>query len=221
MDEAADLTPAVLLTKEQIASRVRELAEQISAEYAGRELLAIGILKGSWVFLADLVRLMTVAISVDFTMVLSYTGGGNTQTDLAMTRQKLYACPSDPAPFDPQCPAVYNVGGPTVNSYMVNGYFVWGFAESQVNKPAETIYIAERRSVAAGNPSQPPYCDDVYHPWWNPSNPVAPENDMDPVAGAIASRHNGGANYVFADTHAGFRKFEQTWSPPNVDHHTP
>ena len=155
-----------------------------------------------------------------FTMILPYTGA-KTATDLEMTRQKLYACPSDPVPFDPQCPAVYNVGGPTVNSYMVNGYFVWGFNESQVNRPADTIYIAERRSVSAGSPSQAPYCDDVYHPLWNPSNPVAPENDMDPVAGAIASRHNGGANYVFADTHAGFRKFEQTWSPPNVDHHTP
>ncbi len=86
MDEAADLTPAVLLTKEQIASRVRELAEQISAEYAGRELLAIGILKGSWVFLADLVRLMTVPISVDFTMVSSYgastESSGNVKTVL-------------------------------------------------------------------------------------------------------------------------------------------
>jgi hypoxanthine phosphoribosyltransferase len=67
--------PAVLLTKEQIAERVRELAEQISAEYAGRELLVVGILKGSWIFLADLVRLMTVPVTVDFIVASSYGAG--------------------------------------------------------------------------------------------------------------------------------------------------
>jgi hypoxanthine phosphoribosyltransferase len=72
MDEAANLTPAVLLSKEQIANRVRELAEQISADYAGREILAVGVLKGSWMFLADLVRLVTVPVKVDFMMASSY-----------------------------------------------------------------------------------------------------------------------------------------------------
>lgn len=77
MSERANLTPVVLLTKEQIAGRVRELAEQISAEYAGRELLVVGILKGSWIFLADLVRLMTVPVTVDFIMASSYGAGTN------------------------------------------------------------------------------------------------------------------------------------------------
>lgn len=70
--------PAVLLTEEQIAKRVRELAEQISADFAGRELLAIGVLKGSWVFLADLVRLITVPVVVDFLLVSSYGAGTST-----------------------------------------------------------------------------------------------------------------------------------------------
>jgi hypoxanthine phosphoribosyltransferase len=69
------VSPAVLLTKEQIAGRVRELAEQISADYAGRELLVVGVLKGSWIFLADLVRLITVPLTVDFTMASSYGSG--------------------------------------------------------------------------------------------------------------------------------------------------
>jgi len=69
------MTPAVLFTREQIAHRVRELADQISAEHAGRELLALGILKGSWVFLADLVRRMTIPVTVDFMMVSSYGAG--------------------------------------------------------------------------------------------------------------------------------------------------
>jgi hypoxanthine phosphoribosyltransferase len=77
MTEPTKLTPAVLLTEEQIARRVRELADQISAEYAGRELLVVGILKGSWVFLADLVRLMTVPVTVDFIMASSYGAGTN------------------------------------------------------------------------------------------------------------------------------------------------
>jgi hypoxanthine phosphoribosyltransferase len=75
VSERANLTPVVLLTKEQIAKRVRELAEQISVDFAGRELLAIGILKGSWIFLADLVRLVTVPVEVDFMMASSYGSG--------------------------------------------------------------------------------------------------------------------------------------------------
>jgi len=78
MSESSRQTPAVLLTKEQISSRVRELVEQISSDYAGRELLVIGILKGSWVFLADLVRLMTIPLTVDFMMASSY--GTNTES---------------------------------------------------------------------------------------------------------------------------------------------
>ena len=73
--EPCDPIPAVLLTKEQIAGRVRELAERISADYAGRELLVVGVLKGSWVFLADLVRLITVPVTVDFMMASSYGSG--------------------------------------------------------------------------------------------------------------------------------------------------
>jgi hypoxanthine phosphoribosyltransferase len=73
MSEPAN--PAVLFTEEQIAARVRELADKLSVEYAGREPLVIGILKGSWVFLADLVRLMAVPVFVDFMVVSSYGTG--------------------------------------------------------------------------------------------------------------------------------------------------
>jgi hypoxanthine phosphoribosyltransferase len=68
-------TPAVLLTEEQVASRVRELARQISADYKDRELLVVGLLKGSWIFLADLVRLVTIPVTVDFMMASSYGSG--------------------------------------------------------------------------------------------------------------------------------------------------
>ncbi len=75
MNEPIRPSPAVLLTKEQIDGRVRELAVQISTDYAGRELLAVGVLKGSWIFLADLVRFMTIPVTVDFMMASSYGSG--------------------------------------------------------------------------------------------------------------------------------------------------
>jgi len=51
---------------------VRELAEAISRDYAGREPLVVGILKGSWIFLADLVRQLTIPVFIDFMTVSSY-----------------------------------------------------------------------------------------------------------------------------------------------------
>ena len=51
------------------------MAEQISADYAGRELHVVGVLKGSWIFLADLIRLLTVPVTVDFMMASSYGEG--------------------------------------------------------------------------------------------------------------------------------------------------
>jgi len=77
--------PAVLLSKEQIASRVRELAEQISADYKGRELLVVGVLKGSWIFLADLVRLVTIPVTVDFMMASSYGAGTASSGEVKIT----------------------------------------------------------------------------------------------------------------------------------------
>ncbi len=59
----------------------------------------------------------------------------------------------------------------------------------------------------------------TYHPWFNdPSNPAG--NEMNPTAGAIATaRHGGGANYVFADGHAGWKRYGQTLAP--VNRHVP
>ncbi len=67
-----------LITEEQIRQKVGELARRISEDYAGRELLVVGILKGSWIFLADLVRQMTVPVVIDFMTVSSY--GKSTRT---------------------------------------------------------------------------------------------------------------------------------------------
>lgn len=62
----------ILITKENIKKRVRKLGEKISADYSGREILAIGILKGGWVFMADLVREIEIPVMCDFIGVSSY-----------------------------------------------------------------------------------------------------------------------------------------------------
>jgi hypoxanthine phosphoribosyltransferase len=64
----------VFLTKEQIAQRVTELGKQISADYAGREVVLVGVLRGCFIFMADLSRAMDLQVMVDFMEVTSYEG---------------------------------------------------------------------------------------------------------------------------------------------------
>ncbi|MBI3592043.1 MAG: hypoxanthine phosphoribosyltransferase [Nitrospirae bacterium] len=60
------------LTTEQIHDKITELAEMISRDYAGKEVLAIGILKGSFMFFADIIRALKISVSVDFIVASSY-----------------------------------------------------------------------------------------------------------------------------------------------------
>jgi len=62
----------ILFTEEQLKSRVAELGRQISQDYAGKEILTVGILKGAMIFLTDLVRKITVPTFFDFVAVSSY-----------------------------------------------------------------------------------------------------------------------------------------------------
>lgn len=68
----------VLVQPDELARRVRELGQQISADYAGREVVLIGVLKGATFFIADLMRQLTVDCVVDFMAVSSY--GSSTAT---------------------------------------------------------------------------------------------------------------------------------------------
>lgn len=62
----------VLLTEEMIAEKVAELGARITRDYEGKELLAVGILKGAVVFMADLVRAIDRPVEIDFMAVSSY-----------------------------------------------------------------------------------------------------------------------------------------------------
>ena len=62
----------IVLTESQIAERVASLGAEIAADYAGREPLLVGILKGSLVFVADLIRAIDLPVEVDFLAVSSY-----------------------------------------------------------------------------------------------------------------------------------------------------
>jgi hypoxanthine phosphoribosyltransferase len=65
----------VLFTEEQIEARIREVASEISARYAGRELKLIGVLKGSIFFLTALARHITVPVKIDFLAISSFGKG--------------------------------------------------------------------------------------------------------------------------------------------------
>lgn len=67
-----------LLTEKQIAQRVAELGRQISDDYKGKDLVLVGILKGAFVFLADLVRSISIPVRIDFVSISSY--GTSTQS---------------------------------------------------------------------------------------------------------------------------------------------
>ena len=65
----------VLLSEEEISGRVEALGKQISEDYQGKNLLMISVLKGSIVFMADLMRSLTVPAAIDFMAVSSYGSG--------------------------------------------------------------------------------------------------------------------------------------------------
>lgn len=68
----------VLFDEEQLSNKVRELGEQISKDYKGKDLLVVGVLKGSVVFAADLIKSIDIPCEIDFMAVSSY--GNSTES---------------------------------------------------------------------------------------------------------------------------------------------
>ncbi|MEX2588170.1 MAG: hypoxanthine phosphoribosyltransferase [Actinomycetota bacterium] len=68
----------VLISEEQIQQRIKELAEQITADYEGKDVVLVGVLKGAFMLMSDLARLIQLPAEFDFMAVSSY--GTATQT---------------------------------------------------------------------------------------------------------------------------------------------
>jgi hypoxanthine phosphoribosyltransferase len=65
----------LLISEKQISERVKQLGEQIASDYAGKDILLIGVLRGAFIFLADLLRHIHENSAVDFMAVSSYGSG--------------------------------------------------------------------------------------------------------------------------------------------------
>ena len=73
-----DAVAEVLITEKEIQAKIEEMAAQISADYEGREIRMVGVLKGAFMVISDLARAMSVPLSIDFMSVASYGGGTST-----------------------------------------------------------------------------------------------------------------------------------------------
>jgi hypoxanthine phosphoribosyltransferase len=76
----------VLLTEEQIATRVRELGKEISDHYRGKTVHLVCVLKGAYTFLADLARAIDIPVTMDFLAVSSYGKGKTSSGEVQLTK---------------------------------------------------------------------------------------------------------------------------------------
>jgi hypoxanthine phosphoribosyltransferase len=81
----------VLVSEEQIQAKVRELGARISADYAGRQLTLVSVLKGSLPFMADLMRSISVPVRIDLMEVSSYGGTSTESSGLVRILKDLSA----------------------------------------------------------------------------------------------------------------------------------
>lgn len=83
MDQASG---KILFSRATIQKRVRELANQISKDYEGKELILIGVLKGAFIFMADLIREINIPCRVDFARLASYGAGSESSGKVVLTK---------------------------------------------------------------------------------------------------------------------------------------
>ncbi len=80
-------TMVPVLSRAEIAQKIRTLARRISQDYADEELAVIGILKGAFIFLADLVRELTVPVEIDFVRLASYGSDTSSSGHVQITKE--------------------------------------------------------------------------------------------------------------------------------------
>lgn len=76
----------ILFSEEQLAQRVKEIAGEINRDYVGQEIMLISVLRGSFVFMADLCRRIDLPCTVDFMAVSSYGGGTSSSGQVQITK---------------------------------------------------------------------------------------------------------------------------------------
>jgi prepilin-type N-terminal cleavage/methylation domain-containing protein/prepilin-type processing-associated H-X9-DG protein len=131
-------------------------------------------------------------------------------------KTQLYICPSDP---DPHGKGILDAGGRCINggeeppgplsSYIINAYYLFGATLAQIPEPSQSIYVVERRSER--KPTD--FCDVHYHPWMGEIELPANDADLLNPAAIASKRHTGGSNYVYADGHSKWQRFENTRKP--------
>ena len=75
-----------VLSKREIETRVADIAKQLSADYDGRKLILVGVLKGAFVFLSDLIRHLTIPLKIDFIGLSSYGSSTSSSGNIRVTK---------------------------------------------------------------------------------------------------------------------------------------
>jgi prepilin-type N-terminal cleavage/methylation domain-containing protein/prepilin-type processing-associated H-X9-DG protein len=152
-------------------------------------------------------QLESIDFGSPFDKVLPYVGSKNTD------KTELYICRSDPDPHGKtildgagNCTKGDEPGPPPgpLSSYVLNAYYLFGATLAQINEPAQSIYISERRTD---------FCDVHYHPWFGETEIPTGPNDLANPTSIAAKRHSEGSNYVYADGHSKWKRFEATRKP--------
>ena len=76
-----------VISKDEIARTVSDMAKRISSEYKDRELILVGVLKGAFIFLSDLVRQLTIPVKIDFVSTSSYGSGTSSSGRIQLTKK--------------------------------------------------------------------------------------------------------------------------------------
>jgi hypoxanthine phosphoribosyltransferase len=76
-----------IVTQEEMRARIRELGKQVTTDYAGKDLVLVGVLKGAYAFYADLARAIRIPMRVDFLMVTSYGSRAKTSGKVKMVTE--------------------------------------------------------------------------------------------------------------------------------------
>ena len=76
-----------VLKKDEIDKKIASIAHRISSDYQDQELILIGVLKGAFVFLADLMRKLTIPVKVDFVRIYSYGSGTSSSGNIQLSKK--------------------------------------------------------------------------------------------------------------------------------------